>query len=125
MGDLMRKRNLDKLFDNIFWYAIYLMPLFVILAVYACPAIINLPFDEYTIFDIAEKVFVVFGCDEGIIYDFLSTCVEYITGYARTSYLVCMCNYFIIAVCLHLIVDFVLFIPRIAHKYMDKFVRSE
>ena len=122
---MMRKRNLDKLFDNIFWYAIYLLPLLVVLAIYACPAFINIELQTNEFFDVSSLVLQAFGAYDGIMFDFFAQCLSYFSMSYESFVIAGLCNYFVICVCMHLIVDFALFIPRIAHKYMDKFVRSE
>jgi hypothetical protein len=109
----MRKKTLNDLIDNIFWYAIYMLPILcMLLVIYQTGAFVSLSsalssvglgilIDNPILLTISG----IFGAG-GVLPLFQSTDI-----------LVYIC-YFVSVFILHLLVDFVLFIPRLCHKWM-------
>lgn len=109
----MRKKTLNDLIDNIFWYAIYLLPIICMLLVtYQTGAFVSLSsalssvgLGILTDNPILSTISGIFGAS-GVLPLFQSTDIlVYI-------------SYFVSVFVLHLLVDFVLFIPRLCHKWM-------
>ena len=134
----MRKRNCKNLFDNIMWYTIYLLPIILtILATFGAfqgdwyvlwqeidGDWTSFPFfpilhgylDNFLYFDLdVNPIFLTFNNifgNAGLLPCFNTTILLYMT-------------YFVYVYLFHLIVDFLLFIPRLAHKWMNSFTRSD
>lgn len=111
----MRERTQKNLFDNIFWYLIYLLPLIIWVVVsFRTGNIVSLSNALETmglkILDnnqIIANLTEIFG-SSGIF-----------PMFATADVLLYM-TYFISVYLIHLFVDFLLFIPRIAHKWLNK-----
>ena len=117
----MKKSNcITHLFDTIFWYLIYSLPFLMYLftafkgvpATFADYMSTNLGF----VFSSSNVVFTalnaVFGAD-GIMPLFVDTSALYIM------------TWFVSMSIVHLFVDFLLFIPRLSHKFFDKLYQGE
>lgn len=126
----MRKKTIKNLCDSVFWYIIYLLPLLMALlpmfGMFGGTDLTNYtPYDVFSNYlDTALNTFGVgdsaiwyalydlFGAN-GVLPLFLSgTAISYMT-------------YFVSMVLVHLAVDFLLFIPRIAHKFLNAFTRED
>lgn len=111
----MRQRTQKNLFDNIFWYLIYLLPIIIWIVVsFRTGTIISLSTALDTmglkVLDnnqIIANLSEIFG-NSGVIPMFASADVLLYMAYFISVYLI------------HLFVDFLLFIPRIAHKWLNK-----
>lgn len=109
----MRKRTITKLFDNVLWYAIYMLPLLLMLLYWFKTGSISL---VNTMTDAGLGI-----VTNNPIFDSLNS----IFGASGTFPLfasadvICYMTYFISTFIIHLAVDFLLFIPRLAHKWMD------
>lgn len=110
----MRKKSINLLFENIFWYLIYLLPLFsmLILLVKTGSASMSgamnmIGFDILQTSDIYVALDSIFGAS-GVVPVFAS------------SGALLFASYYVIAFLLHLAVDFLLFIPKIANKWLNK-----
>lgn len=135
----MRKRTVKNLFDNIMWYTIYLLPILVglISAISLCGG------DWYAVWMEVDGdsttapgvAFFIQGaqrvCEEfqfDIAYTPLVDCFDRIGDVFipfNASFLVLYFGYFISVYIAHLFVDFVLFIPRLCHKWMNAFTNAE
>lgn len=113
----MRKRTISTLFDNIFWYGLYLLPLicFVFMVwhsgldgVTLATSMSNCGLDIFSQNFIYDGLMSLFGVG-GVMPLFNSPDV------------LAFGSYFISVFLLHLAVDVLLFIPRFAHKCMDCF----
>lgn len=116
----MRKRSLKCLADNIFWYVIYMLPViaFFIYLGSRHGADVSQFGDFLQQFNIPlagdvvqESMYKIFGPD-GILP--LGGAVSMLPVF----------SWYITAMIVHLVVDFLLFIPRLAHKYMNKFTQD-
>lgn len=111
----MRERTQKNLFDNIFWYLIYLLPLIIWVVVsFRTGNIVSLSNALETMGlkvlennQILTNLSEIFGSN-GVLPLFVSTDI------------LLYISYFICVFLIHLFVDFLLFIPRIAHKWLNK-----
>ena len=110
----MRKRTINYLFDEIMWYLIYLLPLFLYLLLIVRTG---------NMVDFAET-FSSFGLDvvsDNIVFSSLSSIFGsngVMPLFSNTGILFYM-SYFVNVFVIHLAVDFLLFIPRLAHKWLN------
>lgn len=114
----MRKRNISYGLDQIMWTVIYIFPLLILLfGAVITPMgdlleVVNTSdfvqdFASTGVYTALEDIFGV----NGILPLFTGA-----TGTAVLSYM----TYFVNVLIIHLAVDFLVFIPRLAHKWMDK-----
>ena len=111
----MRQRTIKNLFDNAFWYLLYLLPLILIaFSFYRTGNLVNLStcfeqigFNIITTNPIYTSLIDVFGVS-GVLPLFSQPVIFEIL------------TYFISVFLLHMAVDFLLFIPRIAMHWLDK-----
>lgn len=120
----MRKRTINTIADTIFWYVIYFLPVLVYLFYLILAPVSGAslaPFTSY--FDavglgfVADNVVIstlkeIFGI--GGILPLFSTDLPFI-----------IFAWFVCTFIVHLAVDFLLFIPRIAHKWLNKFTQGD
>lgn len=132
----MRKRNVSHIADTVFWYAVYMFPL-IISVVLSFGALSGWTFNDwidiynawglgdFDITNVLNGVLYQLGfLGDGIIFNTLRD----IFGYDGILPLVfnngdtffAYFSYFITCYLIHLCVDFILFIPRIAHKWLKK-----
>lgn len=109
----MRKKTIKNLFDYVFWYGLYLLPLLLMLVYWfktGSASFINVMSDAglsvLTTNPIYDALNQIFGSG-GVLPLFTSPDV------------IAFCTYFVSVFLVHLAVDFLLFIPRLAHKWMD------
>lgn len=112
----MRKRTIRCLFDNIFWYMIYMLPLIFSILHWLKLGAVDLAgvftlggFELFADNMIFVSLNSLFGAN-GI--------VPLFAGNGILMYL----SYFIICMLVHLAVDVLLFIVRLAHNWMDGIV---
>lgn len=114
----MRKRNFSFCLDKLMWFLIYTAPLLIVLfSAFATPlgdiitSVNSSPFVQdfgtTAIYTALDNFFGVNG-----VLPFL----DGPTGVAILSYM----TYFINVLIVHLAVDFLVFIPRLGHKLLDK-----
>lgn len=120
----MRKRTINTIADTIFWYVIYFLPVLVyLLYLVAEPAsdasLVSFTscFDAVGLGFVADNVVIstlkeIFGI--GGILPLFSTDLPFI-----------IFAWFVCTFIVHLAVDFLLFIPRIAHKWLNKFTQGD
>ena len=110
----MRKRTIKCLCDNIFWHLVYLLPLILVVGVTfetgvftsISIAMNTLGLDIFTSNPIYITLVDLFG-STGV--------VPLFTGTAILEYL----SYFVSVFLLHMAIDFLLFIPRLAMNWFD------
>lgn len=112
----MRKKTINRVADTIFWYLLYFMPVLAYLILIAVQ-----PGSITTL----DGVFDILGLNvftTGTIYTSLDGIfgVNGILPLFTQTGLLQFFTYFISVYIAHLFVDFLLFIPRIAHKWMSK-----
>ena len=120
----MRKRTINTFADTVFWYLIYFLPVLVyLLYLIAEPAsgtsLISFSscFDTIGLGFVSDNIVVsslkdIFGTG-GLLPLFSSDTPFIIFGWFVCTYIT------------HLAVDFLLFIPRLAHKWMNKFTQGD
>lgn len=116
----MRNKTIVNIADNFMWYVIYLLPLIALLILLAkngatdfsiANAFSSLGLDIFVDNPILTNLSSIFG-ENGILPFFVS------------SDILIYMTYFISVFIIHLFVDFLLFIPRLAHKWMNKFTQG-
>ncbi len=116
----MRKKTIANIADHIFWLIIALLPL-VLYVLKVFPY--RLP-DVSAVLPDFREFLVGFGVsDSGIVY----SAINDIFGnggifplFADNTVLILYMSYFISVEIVHLFVDFLVFIPRLSHKWMEK-----
>lgn len=120
----MRKRTISNFADTIFWYLVYMLPLIAyLLYLIAEPASGTSLVSFTSFFDVIGIGFVsdnivitalkdLFGA--GGILPLFSSDVPFI-----------IFGWFICTFICHLAVDFILFIPRLCHKFFNKFYQGD
>lgn len=114
----MRKRNFDHVIDTLFWYFIYLSPLlFYLVMLWHGSAV-----DIFTWFGTLG-----FDVSNSLVY----TTLQQIFGASGvlplfgSSAPFAVVSWFINCMIIHLAVDFLLFIPRLCHKFMGSFTQND
>lgn len=115
----MRKRNVSYLADTIFWYLLYFLPVIafgIMLAV-----------GQVTTFDSALSTLGLTIDESSIAYTTLSSIIGAggILPMFASPGIIKFFVWFINVLIAHLLVDFILFIPRIAHKWMSYFYQDK
>lgn len=122
----MRKRTIANLVDSFFWLLVAILP--IVLYLITCLSYkLQSSTDTLTAFLPFMKNLGLM--DSGIIYKSLSDLFG--TGgilplfSADNNAILVFLSYFVSVEIVHLAVDFLLFIPRLAHKYMNTFTQNE
>lgn len=126
----MRKRNCAKLFDNIFWYTLYLLPVILLIGYY-----FSIYHDTGAPPDLITVVLSFFGGVDGVLAPSIITnnLIEMLyffyegiqVGNGIELFAILCMGYFVLVYLFHLFVDFLLFIPRLAHKWMNDFTQGD
>ena len=115
----MRKRTIKKLADTIFWYGLYFLPIIILI-------LMSIHNPITSILSVIDTLGLNILSDS-IIYTTLADIVG-IGGilplFASTDLLVFF-TYYISVFILHLLVDIVIFIPKIAHKWLNTFTQGD
>lgn len=114
----MRKRNFDFCLDRLMWFLIYTFPIWIVLfnafitplgdiltTITECSFVVD--FVNTDVYSVLNDIF----GERGLIPMFMGD-----TGSAVLSYM----TYFVYVLLIHLAVDFLVFIPRIAHNLLSK-----
>lgn len=122
----MRKRTIANIVDSAFWFLVAILPL--VLYLITCLSYkLQSSTDTLTAFLPFMKNLGLM--DSGIIYNSLSDLFG--SGgilplfSAENNAILVFLSYFVSVEIVHLAVDFLLFIPRIGHKYMNTFTQNE
>ena len=122
----MRKRTIANLVDSAFWFFVSILPL----ALYMITCLsykLQSSTDNLTGFLPFMKNLGLM--DSGIIYnslvDLFGTTGILPLFSADNNAILLFLSYFVSVEIVHLAVDFLLFIPRLAHKYMNTFTQNE
>ena len=122
----MRKRTIANIVDSAFWFLVAILPL----ALYLITCLsykLQSSTDTLTAFLPFMKNLGLM--DSGIIYKSLSDLFG--SGgilplfSAENNAILVFLSYFVSVEIVHLAVDFLLFIPRLGHKYMNTFTQNE
>lgn len=113
----MKKCSIIDVLDNVFWYIIYILPILAYLI-----SICGHGDSSLTIIDYFNQFF-------PLATNVISSSLVQIFGsngilplFEDGGYIIDFLTYFISCMIIHLAVDFLLFIPRLAHKWLDGFV---
>ena len=112
----MRKRTIKCLFDNIFWYLIYSLPLLLMLLHWFKVGTIDI-----------SNVFAISGLSllsDNVVFVGLSNLfgANGVMPLFASDGLLLFLSYFVICWLVHLAVDVLLFIVRLAHSWLDGFL---
>lgn len=113
----MKKCSITDVLDNMFWYIIYLLP------------IIMYVFNICGHGDGSVSLLEYFNSNFSMVTNVISDTITSIFGtegvlplFSSGGFIIDYLTYFIACMLIHLAVDFLLFIPRLAHKWLDGFV---
>lgn len=131
----MRKRTFNHIIDKVFWSILYMLPLivFVICLFLNVNTTGESEFNLYTNID-SERVFSQVWESFFIIEpdNIVSQALNDISAYFRMDYLLGshsflnnFFTYYIYVVIFHILVDVLLFIPKLAHKWIGGFINEE
>lgn len=119
----MRKRTIGNLFDSLFWYLIYSIPLF---AIFSYIKNINTGIELPVLSEYFSSLGLGFVSDNLVVNTLTS-----LFGSAgslplfSTDIIFIIVGWFICTFLVHLAVDILLFIPRFAHKFMSKATQGD
>lgn len=135
----MRKRTCNNLFDNILWYSIYLLPIIMTLVIigggfqgdwYAAWQDVDGDFSSFPFYVVFSSVLDV--SFEVIGFSAICQSLESIFStegllpfFVANSVVFRYFSYLVGVYLIHLFIDFILFIPRLAHKWLNAFTRSD
>lgn len=120
----MRKSKILFICDTVFWYIIYFLPVIMygIYLIHASESGVLLSIDAFcstyfgTVINYGNPIFQVliqiFGAN-GIL-----------PFFTNSYFVLNIITYFASMVIIHLCVDFVLFIPRLCHKWLDMYTKG-
>lgn len=120
----MRKRNISFFADTFFWYLLYLFPVLAYLFYYNADGYFSATFATF----MSDNLGFVFD-NTNIIY----TTIQDLFGSSGvlplwtvdSTGISLIVTWFVTVFVVHLVVDFILFIPRLCHKFMDKFYQGD
>lgn len=122
----MRKRTIANLVDSFFWLLVAILPLLLYLITCFSYKLTNATESVTAFLPFMKSLGLV---DSGLIYNSLFDLFG--TGgilplfSAENNAILVFLSYFVSVEIVHLAVDFLLFIPRLAHKYMNTFTQNE
>lgn len=112
----MRKKTINHLFDNGMWYIIYLLPLLLFVGV-------SVRLGQFTTLQACFESVGLNVINNSIIFDTLSSLfgVNGLVPLFQNTDILIYFTYFVSVYLIHLCVDFLLFIPRLSHKWLKSF----
>ena len=122
----MRKRTIANLVDSFFWLLVAILPIVLYLITCFSYKLTNATESVVAFLPFMKSLGLV---DSGLIYNSLFDLFG--TGgilplFSAENYAILVfLSYFVSVEIVHLAVDFLLFIPRLAHKYMNTFTQNE
>lgn len=122
----MRKRTIANLVDSFFWLLVAILPIVLYLITCFSYKLTNATESVVAFLPFMKSIGLV---DSGLIYKSLSDLFGS-SGIlplfsAENNAILVFLSYFVSVEIVHLAVDFLLFIPRLAHKYMNTFTQNE
>ena len=122
----MRKRTIANLVDSAFWLLVAVLPIVLYLITCFSYKLTSATDSLIAFLPFMKSLGLV---DSGLIYNSLFDLFG--TGgilplfSAENNAILVFLSYFVSVEIVHLAVDFLLFIPRLAHKYMNTFTQNE
>lgn len=126
----MRKKTIIMIADKLFWFIIMLLPVLAYLlspigySIGGGTALTGLSGDPITLPDFTSYMAQLGINTDNVIYDALNNLfgsAGVIHFFNANSVILLYMSYIIFVEILHLFVDFILFIPRLGRKYLDRF----
>ena len=122
----MRKRTIANLVDSFFWLLVAILPIVLYLITCFSYKLTNVTESVVAFLPFMKSLGLV---DSGLIYkslfDLFGTGGILPLFSAENNAILVFLSYFVSVEIVHLAVDFLLFIPRLAHKYMNSFTQNE
>ena len=111
----MREKTQKNLFDNVMWYLLYLLPITLWL-------VVSFRTGQLVTLSTAMSSMGLEILSTNQIFSSLSSIfsIDGILPLFTNSDIILYMSYFISVFLIHLFVDFILFIPRLAHKWLNK-----
>lgn len=124
----MRKRNIKYLFEKLMWGIIMFMPVIAFLLTCIKTEIGTQTIQQTTVsfnYYMANAWSSEYGIGE--IQNVINSFVDMITNNNASAYsgFTWLMAWIVLVEIIHLAVDFLVFIPRLCHKFMDKFCEGE
>lgn len=124
----MRKRNIMFIADTIFWYLIYFLPVIMygIYLIHGSESGALIDFKTFVETQLSLSVM----SPANPIYSVLTALfgsggIIPMFGFdIGNTYILVIVTYFATMVLIHLAIDFILFIPRLCHKWMDMYTKG-
>ena len=116
----MKQKKISHFFDTLFWYLVYSLPLIVLL-------ILTLKQGDFVTFSDVFSSLNFGGIENSAIYTGLSQIfgASGIMPIFTNPDLLLYMAYFVYSMIIHLFVDFLLFIPRLCHKWLKSITGGE
>lgn len=131
----MRKRTINHILDKIFWYTLYLLPIIVfIICLLSSKSVTGSSEFEYVqALDLEVAMAQTWEVLVPIVEDSaVSTTIESMASYFNLeswlgvdSFFNNFFTYYIYIIIFHLVVDILLFIPKLSHKWIGGFINEE
>ena len=122
----MRKRTIANLVDSLCWLLVAILPIVLYLITCFSYKLTNSTESVIAFLPFMKSLGLV---DSGLIYNslffFFGTGGILPVFSAENNAILVFLSYFVSVEIVHLAVDFLLFIPRIGHKYMNTFTQNE
>ena len=119
----MRQRTVNNLADTIFWYLLYFLPVLAYLLYTLAEGTSNSVISLSAFFtEIGLGIFT-----DNIIYTSISSIFgsSGVFPLFTNDTLICILTWFVSVFICHLLIDFILFIPRICHKWLKKATQGD
>lgn len=115
----MRKKTIKRLADTIFWYGLYFLPIIILILM----SIHNPITSVSSVIDTLGLSIL----NDSVIYSTLNDIVGVggILPLFNSPDILIFFTYYICVYILHLLVDIVIFIPKIAHKWLNTFTQGD
>lgn len=122
----MRKKTVNHLADTIFWYLIYFMPIILYLCFLIGGNFVGNQLNDLSLATFFNNLGLNFVTDNVILSALNSIFgINGVLPIFNELAPLYIFSWFISAVIIHLFVDFLLFIPRLAHKWLNVFTQGE
>lgn len=117
----MRKKTINHLADTIFWYLLYFLPVITYLLY-----LVGAPTELLSIQGFYDHIGLNFVADNILVSSLTDLFgASGILPFFSTSTPIIIFSWFIGVYITHLAVDFLLFIPRLCHKWLKTFTNNE